>query len=252
MTNTVRTFVREDDKPSKIAPKGEYWMIGIDDKEYTVVEGNIKSGKIDWRTRFYTKEYESDKECQKNAEEAIKEKLGEGYVEKELDWKTIPEYDFEQMESGLVADNPDEEDEIREGMERLKAMSVFKIQAIVDDWVAEYYEHLLDINDSGADEYAKKEMLTHYYLPEHPEESEDDYDSDAFADFCGGDESEHGTAKYIYGEHVWDELILKAIQDGYAVRDNVYDEASRMTTDSTAEAYELHREIIRALYPDAL
>ena len=151
--------------------------------------------------------------------------------------------DFEKMEdefrNNAVDYDEDEQEEILEDIEKLKAMPEAEIQEIMKEWESTYHEELVESDDGDASNIADGKMLK-LYLEAHPHEDEYEYNEALFDNFLSDNQEKRNS------------LTLEAILNGGAMRDNVYDMCARTATDKVAQIYEIHREVIRMLNPGAL
>jgi hypothetical protein len=145
----------------------------------------------------------------------------------------------EEMERDLLDayDDEEEQNEVLEGIEKIKSMSQEDISRIASEWNERYDElqYDLGIEDEGCVTYARDKLL-----PEYKEKHPDAFDEDG--DFLDAD------AFYAFVENHddYEHHIISAIGD------NEGDECARQATDEISEEYGLHRDIIKKIDPRAL
>jgi hypothetical protein len=152
--------------------------------------------------------------------------------------------DFEKMQEEVLfdIDDDDEKEEILEGIEKVKTMSeeeIRKIAEYLDSLITEQAIDEEEMYGGAASDFAASKMLA-LYLENHPNESKDDFNEDAYDQFRSGHYKEEKAA------------LVEAIFNENLMDDNVLDEIQRQCTDKAAEEYGLHRNIIRFINPSGL
>ena len=157
--------------------------------------------------------------------------------------------DFERMKKVLIDYAPDSEDEILEGIEKLKTMSDEEIDKI-DTFIYDYVRDVV-AGDSGDDvvNYNWEEVTSEYYAKLNP--LPDDVDQEKWNDeeWMEYNDKRDKWRRFSIPAELFDEIWDEAYE---RLDDNITDEIRRTGTSEAAENWDLPVEIIYYLCPNAL